>query len=361
MVYVIHIFRMPTFFLMAGFLGRMTLQRRGPADFIRDRAKRVLVPLVLGWCLLYPLIVCAWIWGAQRSAAGFRRKVPRGPAWQITFGAFATGDVFSDGVQLSHLWFLYDLLMCYAAVLTVRRWLVGRLDRAMGLRGRIDRAFAAVWRARGSFVLLALPVFGSLCLAREWVGVDTPDQTLRPNPPYILAYAAFFAVGWLLHRQPHLVDVLVGRQRSTLGWAALLTVPLTLFVLRHAREPSGLWVHITYVAAYALAMWGWVLGLLGLGIRWFSRSRPALRYLSESSYWIYLMHLPLVLFLQVSLAHLPWPWTLKLAMVLVVVMSVLLLSYHSCVRFTAIGLLLNGRTQERAGRPAQAEAVAARA
>ena len=108
-------------------------------------------------------------------------------------------------------------------------------------------------------------------------------------------------------------------------------------------------------------MWAWVLGLLGLGARWFSRSRPAVRYVSESSYWLYVMHLPLVLFLQVSMAHVPWPWSLKLATVLVVVLSVLLVSYHACVRFTAIGLLLNGRRRERAGRTAQAEALAARA
>jgi peptidoglycan/LPS O-acetylase OafA/YrhL len=361
MVYVIHIFRMPAFFLMAGFFGRMALQRRGPAGFVRDRAKRVLVPLVLGWCLLYPLIVWAWIWGAQRSGGGLLGEAAREPAWQVAFSALATGDVFRGGVQLSHLWFLYYLLMCYAAVLAVRQGLVVRFDRGMGLRGRIDRAFAAVWRARWSFVILALPVFGSLCLAPGWVGVDTPDQTLRPNPPYLLAYATFFAVGWLLHRQPHLVDTLVRRQRSCSGWVALLSVPLVVFVLRHGREPSGPWVRIPYVAAYAVAMWAWVLGLLGLGARWFSRSRPAVRYVSESSYWLYLMHLPLVLFLQVSMAHVPWPWSLKLATVLVVVLSVLLVSYHACVRFTAIGLLLNGRRRERAGRTAQAEALAARA
>jgi hypothetical protein len=191
MVYVIHIFRIPAFFLLAGFFGRMALQRRGPADFIRDRAKRILLPLLLGWCLLYPLIVCAWIWGAQRSGGGFLRGGAREPASQVTFAAFATGDVFRDGVQLAHLWFLYYLLMCYAAVLTVRQGLVVRLDRAMGLRARSDRALAAVWRTRWYFVLLALPVFGSLSLGPGWVGVDTPEQTLRPNPPYLLATPRF--------------------------------------------------------------------------------------------------------------------------------------------------------------------------
>jgi fucose 4-O-acetylase-like acetyltransferase len=47
--YVIHVFRMSLFFLMAGFFGRMALQRKGLAGFVRDRLERILVPLVVGW------------------------------------------------------------------------------------------------------------------------------------------------------------------------------------------------------------------------------------------------------------------------------------------------------------------------
>ena len=50
-------------------------------------------------------------------------------------------------------------------------------------------------------------------------------------------------------------------------------------------------------------------------------------------------------------------WGLKLAMVLAVARSLLLVSYHSLVRFTAIGQVLNGRRRERAGRAASAEAL----
>ena len=46
--YTIHMFRMPLFFLIAGFFGRMVLERRGTGAFVRDRSKRILLPLVFG-------------------------------------------------------------------------------------------------------------------------------------------------------------------------------------------------------------------------------------------------------------------------------------------------------------------------
>jgi len=43
-----HIFRMTTFFLIAGFFAHMSFHRRGLAAFIGDRLKRIALPLVVG-------------------------------------------------------------------------------------------------------------------------------------------------------------------------------------------------------------------------------------------------------------------------------------------------------------------------
>jgi uncharacterized membrane protein len=46
--YVIHIFRMTTFFVIAGFFGRMLLHRGGVRTFVTNRSTRVVIPLVVG-------------------------------------------------------------------------------------------------------------------------------------------------------------------------------------------------------------------------------------------------------------------------------------------------------------------------
>jgi hypothetical protein len=49
----IHLFRV--FFVMAGFFAELLYHRDGPAGFVRNRVKRVLLPLVVFWPVVIPL------------------------------------------------------------------------------------------------------------------------------------------------------------------------------------------------------------------------------------------------------------------------------------------------------------------
>jgi peptidoglycan/LPS O-acetylase OafA/YrhL len=87
-------------------------------------------------------------------------------------------------------------------------------------------------------------------------------------------------------------------------------------------------------------------------VRFLSREDARVRYVADASYWIYLVHLPVVVALQVLVGHLPLHWTVKFPLVLVVAFAVLLGSYRYLVRATFIGGLLNGRRYPRAATPA---------
>ncbi|MCL4809261.1 MAG: acyltransferase family protein, partial [Thermoanaerobaculia bacterium] len=94
--YVIHAFRMSLFFLIAGFFGRFLLERRGVRGFVKDRAKRILVPMIVGWAVLAPAIVAI-------LAKGFERAIAKEPS------AAAGASAGPQGFPLMHLWFLYYL------------------------------------------------------------------------------------------------------------------------------------------------------------------------------------------------------------------------------------------------------------
>ena len=53
LVFTTHVFRMTTFFLIAGFFAHMSFHRRGAWGFIRDRLQRIAVPLLVGWPILF--------------------------------------------------------------------------------------------------------------------------------------------------------------------------------------------------------------------------------------------------------------------------------------------------------------------
>jgi peptidoglycan/LPS O-acetylase OafA/YrhL len=91
--------------------------------------------------------------------------------------------------------------------------------------------------------------------------------------------------------------------------------------------------------AYA---WAMSLGLVGVFARFCSRPSPLMSWLADASYWMYLVHVPLVMAAQLLVR--PWalPADLKFLIVMALVTPVLLVSYRYGVRYTPIGRLLNG-------------------
>lgn len=71
------------------------------------------------------------------------------------------------------------------------------------------------------------------------------------------------------------------------------------------------------------------------------------RYIADASYWLYLIHMPIVMALQLAVSQLDWPWPVKFSTILVVALALMLASYQLLVRFTIIGVVLNGRRAPR--------------
>ena len=109
------------------------------------------------------------------------------------------------------------------------------------------------------------------------------------------------------------------------------------------RWTCPLWIRATYFYMYGLATWLMTFAMLGLFRQFFSNPSPTIRYLADSSFWLYLIHLPLQFELSMYLA--PWEANglLKFAIYNVLTFAISLPTYHYLVRPTWIGVLLNGR------------------
>ncbi|MEH3076278.1 MAG: acyltransferase family protein [Quadrisphaera sp.] len=55
-----------------------------------------------------------------------------------------------------------------------------------------------------------------------------------------------------------------------------------------------------------MAGWCWVYGLVGLFLKALAGGSPVVRYLADSSYWVYIAHLPLTAVIQLLLAKTGW-------------------------------------------------------
>lgn len=342
-ILISHSFRMEVFFLIAGFFSHLTFHRKGAGEFVRSRFLRIVVPFVLGWFLLRPLIVSGWIMGG----ASLRGDVDIAAG---LLGGFKSLETLPAGIFVgSHLWFLYYLVLITGIVLLLRG-LLQRTGRGYEALARCADAVLG-WMSRSPFSvsLFALPTAGAMWFMRGW-GMDTPEHSLQPHVPVLLIYGGFFTFGWILHRQADLLGRFA-RLSILRGVLAVLGIVGTVLVAAIEGDPGHpryLSAHVVFALSYAVMMWSLVFLTIGVFEKLIQRTNRIARYVADSSYWMYLIHLPIVVWLQVAVAELPLHWLVKLTAISVVTIAVSLLTYDLFVRATFIGQLLNGRRRERA-------------
>jgi ABC-type multidrug transport system ATPase subunit/peptidoglycan/LPS O-acetylase OafA/YrhL len=341
-LFVSHIFRMSLFFFVAGFFGRMLYQRGGARGFWTNRLKRILLPLIVGWVVLFPALAGVWMWGLTKTFGGTLPQAPANlpPPPPLAF-------------PLTHLWFLYYLLVLYAALLLGRRMLVS-IDRSGWLRRTVDSAVGLAVRSTAAAVVLALPLTLALYVRETWFawfGVPTPDQSLLPEAASFVGFGTAIAFGWLTHRQRDLLDVW-GRQWPLHAAGAVIATVASLWMAGLAPQlvpaPSGL-PKLALAFSYSIAIWCWCFAVVGLAMRALSTENATVRYVADASYWIYLVHLPVVAALQVAVGDLPLHWSIKFPLILIASFTLLFATYRYLVRSTFIGQFLNGHRYRRTG------------
>ncbi|TWU42092.1 acyltransferase family protein [Novipirellula artificiosorum] len=232
---------------------------------------------------------------------------------------------------LGHLWFLWFLcwlVLGFAFVVSIARVTgIGTLPSGIA----ISRL-----RYLGLIPLTAIPQ----SLMNQPGNMFGPDTSLGilPIPTVLAYYAIFFGFG-ALYFESHDREGFVGRRWwITLPMAMVLIYPASL-AARSLPEEVGHALQVLCEVSYA---WLMCFGLMGLFRRFCSTSSKTMRYISDSSYWLYLVHIPLIIYLQYFVREWPVPPWLKFSLVCLVSSTLLLASYQWFVRYTPIGTLLNG-------------------
>jgi peptidoglycan/LPS O-acetylase OafA/YrhL len=339
--FAIHVFRMTTFFLIAGFFAHLSFHRRGTWGFIGDRLQRIALPLVVGWPILFTVMGVVIFWAANFPNGG---PLPGPPRWPPVLPRF----------PLTHLWFLYVLLELYAALLVLRAG-VAWLDQTGHIRDRLDRLVGLVMRSRFAPAIMALPIGIALCLDPTWsgwLGVRTPDSSLVTNPQALIGFGTAFGFGWLLHRQIDLIKILERRWLLNLVLATVLITASFFLAIASVLQPPPVGykaIRLAGAACYALAIWTTTFAAIGLALRFLSDFSPVRRYLADASYWLYIIHLPILMALQVAVSQLDWPWPVKFGAITLIALPLMFASYQFLVRYSFLGAVLNGRRVRRGG------------
>ncbi len=258
--------------------------------------------------------------------------------WEALY-AYEWGGLFTYDV-FSHLWFLWYLVWLVVAFALVV-WVAARLG--LRLSWLPDRLVVTP-----ALYLWAVPV---TMAAQYFMGVEGHFAEfgagtftgVLPAPHVLAYYAIFFGFGAVYFGRNE------GGARIGRWWQA--TLPLALVVLLAGlvltfpeeggtAQGGARWGSLFFQAAYA---WMMTLGLMGLFRAVLGAGNARVRYLSDASYWLYLMHLPLIIALQGLSFEWALPSIVKLVLLIAVTTGVLLVVYEWGVRYTPVGTLLNGR------------------
>ena len=337
-VWAVRGFSMQVFFLVAGFFAHLLYHRYGPLAFVRQRLVRIGVPFVAGVLLLVPAIHCVWIYGVYKSSIIGANLT----AWQAISGHFGSGEYFRT-LGPVHLWFLYYLMFFYAGMM-LGMAVMGRLVRRPALE-QVDRAFRWIVRTPWVPVIMAVPTTVVFYKMKGPSMGDHPSVTFVPDLSLLLYYGLFFGFGWLLNRQPEILTGFMRYKWRYLACAILIAVIVPIFLSGQSYfdYPDHGWGKLAPVLFTAIYSWMMVFGLVGIFVQYLNRQNALIRYISDSSYWLYLMHLPLVIYLQIALADTAIPGIIKFVLINLVALTLLWLSYRYVVRYTLIGAVLNGK------------------
>ncbi|MCP3982288.1 MAG: acyltransferase family protein [bacterium] len=318
----IHAFRMPVFFAIAGFFGALLFYERSPRELLRNRLSRVVYPFLAFLFLIWPPVVFAWV---------YTTAAMNGSATPL-IGALAAllNPLVLIPANPMHLWFLeYLVLFSFAG------WLLGSVMRRLpGGSRRIRWLYELMMRSSALRPLLfAGPSFILLLL----MGTPWPEKTGSFVPAWepLLNYFTFYVFGWLLYGSRNLVS---GLPRHAWALTTIATASFLVKTLAYERLHEA-----TLTALNVLAVWSFVFGITGLFVRYFSRHSAAMRWVSDASYWFYLVHLPLTALGAGLLIGSGLPAGVKFMLVLGGTTAICLVTYAVLVRGTFVGAFLNGR------------------
>lgn len=318
LLWPLHLVRMPLFFMLAGIFARRSLARHGMGGLMADRARRLLPPLLVGVPLMHGAM------GVLLTQAVDHVQHPS-PLLRWIRTVQPSGPV-EPPLGLGHLWFLYDLML-FIVLLWIARLLLPEAIQAL-LKRVPMRAWAVV-----------LPVAVGAALSQVSAPHPAPEGLL-PQPWALVAYGAYFGAGFLLASRIETLSAL--RVHGVLLGAGIGACVVFLRLVPAPIAQAGWLVGVVSGAASAWT----TLGLLGAAQRWLRWDHPALRRLAEASFWIYLVHLPLLLALQFAVMDWPAPWSVKLPLACAAVLAVGLVTYRWPGRF-----LVGRRPSGAAARP----------
>ena len=300
---------MGAFFLLAGYFTPGSYDRKGSGSFIKDRLIRLGIPMLVFYFVLNPLSgIGYFLMGSDLSS------VPWPAFWEA----------YPDLVGLGPLWFVTMLLIFsigYAG------WRL--LTKNRETETQSETPFPGYLKI-GLFILtLALVSY----LVRIYVPIGKSIFDF-PTLAYLPQYLSFFVIGMIAYRRDWFRN-LPGR-KGVVGFIVAMVATLTLFVFGFISFLKAIDTGVTQIPPFGFGTWqsaiytlwdsifavGMSLAALTFFRRFFNKESRMGSFLARQSYAVYVIHIPIIVFLAYGLRGIEMATMLKLGLAALIVLPV---------------------------------------
>jgi peptidoglycan/LPS O-acetylase OafA/YrhL len=329
-----HTFRMPLFFVIAGFFAAMLVEKKGLVGMIKNRLRRVTLPFVI----FLPLVIFAFIvvigWGIENVEN-------KSSILTIISYAAQNPDAPQPPLTTSHLWFLYNLTFFYLLTMIAVKWI------------KVD-SFKWVLKSPLVFVLV-FPLLLVPALLTQHAPIPAPEK-FTPQLWSFGFYGVFYWLGWGVFKHQALLDSLKSYQWPMLlisvvayvGFYSLIPHSMSLEESMALAAPPELSLKQFGVASLEAYIGLYMsLCLLIFGRHYFNQSSVVVKFIADSSYWVYIIHLPVLWLIQFRLLDTQYSLMSQLLISTLGTLVIGFITYLVFVRWTPIGWLLNGRKKRQ--------------
>lgn len=326
----IHSFRMQIFFILSGFFGALLFYKKSPRQMIKNRISRILFPFLIFESVLGPIL-------------NYSEKYS---IYTLNYIETELPNSFLEPF-IGHFWFLYYLIII-TIIFTGFTLLFKRFKRFGNLISRVFEKIIIQPFLRILFFSLFTAIIYLLIevttgimpakIADFFMPEPFPSEPrirLVPNPLTIIYYLSFYMVGWFLFKSNRYLNYL-----NSFDWISFILGFIIFSFYFFCKSSVS---YFDFLIIKPLMTWLLIFGIMGLFIRYFSSYSSKARYISDSSYWIYLVHMEFCYLLPCLIFNWDIPSTFKFLIVTTLTTLICFLSYHYLVRNTLIGRFLNGR------------------
>jgi peptidoglycan/LPS O-acetylase OafA/YrhL len=226
-----------------------------------------------------------------------------------------------------HLWFIYYLLIISVVTYAISRirmpdWVVK------------FQAYASFWVTDPKTLLIVPTILLAFPVFLDEAGRIRTSTSLVPDIALLGLYALFFWFGSLLFSSgKDGLDALA--KRGPVLFAVGFVASQVTFALQVTQDVGPVTQLLSIVASFYLAF-----GVIGVFLRLVKTGGRVWAYLTRTSYWVYLVHLPIVFVALRVLAYLGLPALVTAFIAFVVSVAISLGAFELLVRKTPLAKLV---------------------